>query len=304
MRRLMTNLEQSLVPSLEQREKLRKYWNERLSDPLAFVPIEERQRGITAEEADIENVRFGVFASSYLKKIIGALTEEADIYRRAVTGRKIIYSGFGKGFDFGRGGADSKWLSEATKAGLSTWLIDVSDLACEWAKEEVDRQWQSIPPPPEPIIYYRPIVRQAEIQTLLAEPESVALDLETVEIWYLSRLLGCLPKASAEAVLNQIGSKTFSPAVDPQKKNAVVIVNALCGDNKRIKSDTSRDLQPRDDYPAFEQWLRAIGQGSIHRDLPIFQQDCNSHDHHGQFSRRRRVTHDLSPFLFYICLKK
>lgn len=69
-----------------------------------------------------------------------------------------------------------------------------------------------------------------EIQSLLAEPHHVELDLTSVEVWYLCRLLNCLSTKSAKIVLQEIGRTALAPGPNSSKRGAVIIINALLSD--------------------------------------------------------------------------
>lgn len=210
------------VLSPDKLEKLRIYWNEKLRDPAAFVPTAKlRQLDIT--EVRKGNQLFGKFACSYLKNVISRLTSTSDVLRRQSTERKIVAVGYGMGYD-------SKWLAKVSKAGLQTWWIEVSTTASIWAVTDLDNQLKKIPKESAHLTL-EPCVREFEIQSLLADPGEADLDLASVEIWYLSRLLNCLPTKSAKIVLQEIGRTMFGSTSNRSKRNAVVVVNALSDHN-------------------------------------------------------------------------
>jgi hypothetical protein len=158
-----------------------------------------------------------------MKKIIARLTDDSDVHRRQKDDKKIVAVGYGRGYD-------SKWLRQATKAGFQTWWIDVSSVAWIWATENLRNQFQAIPHN-IPTIHKEPHVRTFEIQSLLAEPRKAGLDVASVEIWFLCRLLNCLSTRSAKAVLQEIGRTALGSRPDPHKRNVVVIINALSDHN-------------------------------------------------------------------------
>lgn len=205
--------------------KLERFWNERNEDPLAFVPKENKERGLDPTEARKVNTILGKSADSYVKMVIARITRKPDIVRRRIGNKKILAVGYGKR------GYGSKWLLQATKAGYETWWIDVSSVAWMWASTGMDNQFQLIPPAPIPLLYPKPQVKTAEIQTLLAEPEHAELDLDSVEIWYLCRLLNCLSTRSAKIVLQEIGRTVLAPRNNSSRRGAVIIINALSDEN-------------------------------------------------------------------------
>ena len=216
--------------SKRRREELRRHWNGVMVDPFAFTPHEERERGLTVEKAEEENRKLGMFAADFLKQVITYLGRKNTRQERLARSAKVVDVGSGKNHA-------SHWLDAAVEAGLGTLSIDVSDIACGIAESDLRVQWDNISSPKES--HQAPIVRQGEIQTILAEPESIELDTESVEIWYFCRLLGCLSEASARAVLQEVGWVSLSEGADPEGKRAVVIVNAFKDDNQNITSKTS-----------------------------------------------------------------
>lgn len=209
--------------SLAKQAELALIWNKRLAEPLAFIPLEERQKGLTITEARKANQLLGKFAATYLKTIIGYITSPFDVERRRKCHKKILALGYGHGYD-------ANWLLNAAKAGFQTKWIDVCGLPWSmWANTNLNKQFAAIPKAlqndmePEMITF--------EIQSLLAEPEKVGLDMDDVEIWYLCRFLNCLSTPSAKLVLQESGRVSLSQRSHPTKRGAVVIINALSDQN-------------------------------------------------------------------------
>ena len=228
MRKLGIRLEQSLSLSLENIERLAHVWNERVSDPLAFTPSEIVESGVTPEQAIIANKQFGQFATDYLKQAF-KMTTSVDRRRRIEGGKKIVAVGYGCSYD-------SYWLEDATLAGLETWWIDVSDKACMNAKNSLAQQvsWLA----GRGINFFSPKVKWGEIRSILAEPHRIDLDLDSVEVWYLSRLISCLSIRSATIVLMGVG-RTLREEVDKNKRNFIVFINALSDYNPEVSTKTS-----------------------------------------------------------------
>ena len=212
--------------------RLRALWNKRLEDPYAFIPDLERGR-ITVEEAVQENVRFGSWAADYMWRAIGRIAKGDEALRsvRLAERRKIMAVGFGKRYD-------SQWLKEVSEVGLETWWVDISDFACRLAKKDLKMQWNKVRRDIVPKgqmntiasrenLPYPPKVICGEIRSILAKPHLVALDLDTVDIWYFCRLLGCLSDFSMGMVLEHVGEVSLSSAADPERKKAVIVINAL-----------------------------------------------------------------------------
>lgn len=212
--------------SPEEQMRMQRFWNEKLlNDPLPFIPKAEREKRLNPTEARKINEEYGKFAEDYLIRTIRRLTDDSDVIRRRKLGRKFVLVGYGRGYD------SRKSLRHTLKAGFQTWCIDVSTVAWMWATEKFRRQFHALRSKPEYAIYKEPVVRSFEIQSLLAEPETADLDLASVEIWFLSRLLNCLPTESAKAVLQEIGRTALGSDRASAKRNAVIIINALCDDN-------------------------------------------------------------------------
>ncbi|OHA18572.1 MAG: hypothetical protein A2664_02955 [Candidatus Taylorbacteria bacterium RIFCSPHIGHO2_01_FULL_46_22b] len=220
------------IPSLSLRKQrgLQEYWNRRLLDPLVFVPSDELERGVDEQVATEQNVRLGSFAARYFSETISQKTTARTRARRLAERRIIVAVGFGKGYD-------SEWLAAAHSAGFQTWWIDVSDYACELARESLGKQQEQISHSAQSPL--EPVVVCGEIQSILADPESVGLDLGRVSFWYFCRLLGCLSKPSFRAVLQQVGWESLASDGDPYRSNAVVIINAMKDYNAHFASQTS-----------------------------------------------------------------
>ncbi|HTK33158.1 MAG TPA: hypothetical protein VL335_01270 [Candidatus Paceibacterota bacterium] len=209
--------------SLAKQAEIELKWNKRLGDPLAFIPVEEKRKGLDPTEARKANERFGRFATTYLKKVMSYLTTEKDLWRRRRYRKKILAVGYGRGYD-------TQWLSKAAKIGLQTTWVDVFGLPYSmWASTELTNQLRAMPSSLQKNM--EPEMVTFEIQSLLAEPKKAKLDLSSVEIWYLSRLLNCLSTSSAKAVLQEIGRLTLSQHTNPSGRGAVIIINALSDQN-------------------------------------------------------------------------
>jgi hypothetical protein len=84
--------------------------------------------------------------------------------------------------------------------------------------------------------YLRPLVRQAEIRTLLVDPSAATgFDIDRVDVWYLCRVLGILSQRSARIVLRLLGEHL---ARNPH--SSVVIINALRDHNPDYEATHSR----------------------------------------------------------------
>ena len=203
--------------------ELESFWNKRLAEPLAFIPIEVKRGGLDPTEARKANESFGKFAASYLKTVLDRITSKPDVKRRRKHSKKIVAVGYGRGYD-------ADWLSKAAKAGLQTKWVDVCGLPWSmWASTNLNNQFAAMPKVVQKNM--EPQMITFEIQSLLAEPKKVGLDMQSVEIWYLSRLLNCLSTKSAKEVLQEIGRLTLSPRRNTSKRGAVIIVNALSDQN-------------------------------------------------------------------------
>ncbi len=217
--------------SFRHQQRLNRQWNEKVSDPFAFTPHDKKGE-VSLDKVVKENTKFGKFASEQLKQIFyQTTTTQDDILRRQKGKKKVVAVGFGRSYD-------SEWLMEASLAGYQTWWLDVSDVACEMAAasmkiqhEKVCGAWGVRP---------EPVVKQGEIRSVLADPDSIELDLESVEVWYFCRTLGCLSTRSARIVLQQLGQASLSEEVDPENRNKVLIINALTDDNPGVVGKTSQ----------------------------------------------------------------
>jgi hypothetical protein len=222
---LNTTLHHAL--SLQQQNHLQKVWDERLLDPMVMTPRELLESGINAMQCLTANNQFGSFASSYLKEVIAF--SKSRLSRYPIFTKKILAIGYGRGYD-------SDWLKEALEAGLMPWWIDVSRVAIEFAQTDIRSQLQKARSTGVASqVRLKDIVHQGEIRTVLCTPEILDLDLESVQTWYLCRLISCLSRRSAKIVLQEIG-KSLSEDWDIWKDNQIVIIAAYREDNPSIKS--------------------------------------------------------------------
>ncbi len=223
----------SLIQGLSQEEqkKLGEEWDTRLSHPLAFVPHYLREQ-ITVEEAERNNFEFGAFAAEYLK---GAIRQSSPAQNPF-----LVCVGFGKGHD-------CRTLKEAIGAGLKTFHVDVSPNSCKLARKKMLAQSREIGLSPGNRRRHYEIVH-GEIQSLLAEPESMGPDfeLDKVQIWYLSRLLGCLTEFSATLVLRELGWVSLSSQANPDCTKSIVVINTLRDFNPDIVGKTNTLWQKAD----------------------------------------------------------
>ncbi len=230
--RTSISVEPELRVSQIQQFNLRNIWNKRVQDPLAFVPAEERKRGVGEEEARQRNIEFGKFATTYLKQVFQLLAPPSDNNQKSE--RKVVAVGYGRSYDPEGRGYDSDWLYEALVAKLSPWWIDVSDVSCRWCFQDVIRQLKAAKNLPGVVLSrYNPQVKEGEIESILHNPESIGLDLESVVVWYLCRILGALSKEASKRVLQKLGER-LSSANNPDKSKVVVIINALKEDNPDV----------------------------------------------------------------------
>ncbi len=228
---------QSLALGLHAQQQLNRHWNKINNDEFAYTPYEKIGK-VTANEVRAENASLGNSASEYLKKIFEQSQKEETPVNRMLKKKKIAAVGFGRGYD-------SLWLREATLAGLETWWIDVSDVAVENASVSLQKQYQEL----ESDVWQKwrmssPVIKKGEIQSVLAEPYTIDLDLSSVEIWYFCRVIGCMSTESAKIVLRQLGRASLSKEADQDKKNKIVIINAFHDCNPGIISRTST-LRPK-----------------------------------------------------------
>jgi hypothetical protein len=202
--------------------KQKRIWDTRLLDLRSMVPVKKKAK-LSITEARKANMQFGGRAAGYVRMDIRRLTKDLDIRRRLGSPESIVAVGYGFGYD-------SKWVRQATEAGFQTWWIDVSSVPWMWMTKNLQEQFAAIPQPASGS-YPEPQVRTYEIQSLLADPGKVGLDVSKVGIWYLCRLLNCLSTRSAKAVLQEIGRTALGSRSDPNKRKAVIVINALCDDN-------------------------------------------------------------------------
>ncbi len=229
MGRQNLELSTNLIISLSQQEELKLKWNQVISSSEAFLPHERRHK-VGVKEAIEENKQLGAAAVGFLKLILKQLGREKRA-ERARSEKKVVAVGYGRGYD-------SNWLYEAAIAGFKTWWIDVSDVACGMAWEDLISQVSAIEAKKAKVECPLPSVREGEIYTVLMNPESINLDLDSVSIWYLCRTLGCLYEESVPFVLQTMGH-SLAKEVDPSGENQIVIVNALREDNPNYESRTS-----------------------------------------------------------------
>ncbi len=218
---------QSQSLSLAHQKKLGRTWDARIESPLAFVPTKVVEGGITAVSAIRANQELGEFAQNFLKKILNNFSE-GDLERRQQKAGKVIAVGCGRGYDL-------HWVEQAVRANLRTIWLDVSEVACQMAAIDLNRQFEQIKNSMNQS-YLRPLVMKAEIRSALVDPESIGLDLGSVEIWYMCRVLGCLSARSREIVLRRLGR---SLAADG---SSIVIVGALRDDNEQYTGSKNSDL--------------------------------------------------------------
>jgi len=202
--------------------QLQRIWDERLRDPLAFVPHDLREK-VTPAEAERNNIECGGRAADYLKGTIRRT--------QVIRGSVLAYVGPGKCHD-------SQILAAAVDAGLKVHCLDVSRYACELAEESFRAQSVKIGLSPE-VARTKYKVDRSEIQGALAETGKIGLDLDTVQIWYFSRVIGCLRPDSAKLVLRFLGWVSLSSIVDPDRKKSIVIINTLRDHNQGLQGCTT-----------------------------------------------------------------
>ncbi|MCX6703658.1 MAG: hypothetical protein NTV02_03145 [Candidatus Zambryskibacteria bacterium] len=208
---------------------LERKWSATVSDPFAFTP-HEKKGVVTLEDVLRENNALGDFSSQQMRNVFGASTIN-DRLNRMRAGKKIVAVGFGRNYD-------ACWLAEAILAGYEVWWLDVSSAACEMAFASMRAQLEKLKA--HHIHFPKPRVVQGEIRSVLANPTSIGLDLETVEIWYFCRTLTCMSTRSMMFVLKWIGESSFSEAVDPDKKKMIQIVVATRDYNITRVEETSK----------------------------------------------------------------
>ncbi|MFZ2484657.1 MAG: hypothetical protein WAX80_00420 [Minisyncoccia bacterium] len=219
MSKLTTRQELSLGLTLSHQQRLAKKWNEIVADPEAFVPHEKKGQ-VGLAEIITRNLALGDFASQRQKQVFRLSTVE-DKLRRMEGRKKVVAVGFGRGYD-------SEWFEEAVLAGFEVWWVDVSDSSCDMARESLGSQFERLR---AQNIHPEPVVKRGEIRSILADPDSIGLDLSTVEIWYFCRTLTCLSEKSAKIVLQQLGRASLSEEADPERNNRIELVAAMCDDN-------------------------------------------------------------------------
>lgn len=205
--------------------RLKKIWDGRNANPFAYTPKEELDRGISLDDSLAGNKGLGEFGVGCIKYAFRQKRPDQSGARK-----KVVACGYGRGYD-------SDWLKDAWSANLEPWWLDVSPVACNMAEwdvaDQVQRAWE------EGITGSPPVIKEAELRNALLDPGSIDLELESVQFWYFCRVLGCLSERSARIVLQRSG-RSLSAEFDPDKANAIVIVNALKGCNPHVDSDTSK----------------------------------------------------------------
>ncbi len=215
--------------------KLERHWDDKVeNDPYAFIPSELRGK-ISPEEAYIENMRFGSFASSSFGKVLRE-SNTTDRERRYQEGKKLVAVGAGRGYD-------SNWIEEAVLyAGLGVFWVDVSERACEYARRSVDEQFKRLVSARSIsfLDMLTPKVVKAEIRTALLDPDRFELPRpDSVEVWYLARTLGCLSVRSAKICLQLMG-ESLAVQNDAAKESCIFVVSALREDNPLRVAHSSR----------------------------------------------------------------
>lgn len=251
------------VLSLAKQARLRSYWDQKLQDPRVFAPTAKLQE-LSLTEIRNGNELLGRFASSYLRFVMRRISGDGDVARRLVGEKKILAVGYGRGYDF------KGWLEKAIEFGLRTWCIDVSFDAWMQASTEFSNQFNNIENVNPNM---KPEVKTFEIQSLLADPSKAELDMSSVEVCYLCRLLNCLPTSSAKIVLQEIGRTMFSSISDSAARNAVVILNALSDDNDACKCGGISIIRSK------KMILSNIGLGAGH---PVQARFIRHHDFFGK----------------------
>jgi hypothetical protein len=228
---IQQTLHQNLKLALSYRLRLEKKWDKVVSNRYAFVPSELKN---TARWSQVrkENSDLGNFATQYLIKNYFT-TSEITALENLKAEKTIVAVGFGRNYD-------SHWLHEAMEAGLKTVWVDVSSVACEKARTSMQEQYDGIRGDWEARRIV-PQVVQAEIQTLLADPEEYkaqfAFDFSKVAVWYFCRTLTCLSARSARTVLQLIGAYSFSK---PSAATKLCIISAFKDENPKRVGTTSK----------------------------------------------------------------
>lgn len=252
--------------------KLEKFWDKVVLDPYSFVPREEGMIP-TLEKIAEENNKIGLFAAKQIRKVCSRVKSIEAIARSGkFKERKFLAVGFGQGWDSGREeNPDADWLGDVTRAGLQTWWLDVSSEACRLAAEKTAVSWTKInreglvfcPPPP--------VVKRGELSSVFMDPDSVGLELDEVEVFYLCRVLFALSKKSARVVLEIMGS-CLSEDNDPEKEKRIILINPFKEDNPKRQTQHSISLSGKQIH-----WNICRGAG---RKLQV------EYDAHTYFGRR------------------
>jgi hypothetical protein len=219
----------SLVLSQIYVQRIDMTWRKRVEDPFYAVPHELRGK-ISKQKAIGQNLKFGRFASAFRRRVLGPI-DPSKIGVRIRQQKKYVKVGYGKGHDSGG------LVEDTVSQGLALWVLDVSKIPTERAKIDIRRQWEKswrsglIGP-------HSPVVIQGEIQSILADPSLVELVLSEVEVWDLTRILGCLSKKSFKVVLQLLGFASFKEGSDPN--NMLILVVATRDRNPSRVGKTSR----------------------------------------------------------------
>jgi len=219
------------ILSVRQQEALKRKWNKKNADPLAYTPSEEIKRGIGTEEATVENAKLASFAVGYFKRALemsGVSEEKTDVFDRVKQNKAIVFCGYGRRYD-------SDVVREAMLLGYQAWIIDVSDVSAGWAAQDVREFVREL----GNRNFQLPQVKPVEICSVFADPNSIKLDLAKVEWWYMCRFLGCLSDRAASIACREVGH-SLSEELDPAKKNGIVIINAFHNENIDFPGETSR----------------------------------------------------------------
>lgn len=229
---------QSCALSLKYQLKLAQKWDQINSDLCSFV-ARERKETATIGEIITENSSLGKFAAGQIKKVCSKSTPD-DVNRRLLGGKMILAVGYGQGWDSDIWW-DSNWLGDAAKAGLQTTWLDVSGVACAIATEKSSRTWVHLSKRGETFQTLPPAVIKGEIRSVLGDPSTVDLALDSVEIFYLCRTLFALSKRSARTSL-QIMGNCLSEDNDLHRHKRIILINPLKDDNPERETKTSISL--------------------------------------------------------------
>ncbi len=205
-------------------QNLCEMWDGRVNDPFAFIPHELREK-ISIREAMEANLDLGKFAIEFLKEVLRNSTTATSLERRLRALKQdepkhIVAVGYGQGHD-------GKWLKAATEACLKAYLIEVSSLACEWAEADMDSQYAEILGHPYAVA---PEVEAGDLCDVL---QNAIFGLDSVEVWYLCRVLNCLSDSASKFSLGEIG-RTM------KGDSSVVLINAFRDHNPKRTGKTSR----------------------------------------------------------------